>query len=139
VLCRAMQVSRSGFYKWQKRVNNPSQKVLQRYKDVAWLNYTEHYAACECGQDGTFGHVIDGNNYLLPGRHYQCLVCGGPANLGFVFGAKNNDNITVCTENGSYCLPNGILVLVGDDVEAFQNGTLGFIEDYYRHSKKEFH
>ncbi len=67
------------------------------------------------------------------------LICCDPANLGFVFGAKNNDNITVCTENGSYCLPNGILVLVGDDVEAFQNGTLGFIEDYYRHSKKEFH
>lgn len=44
MLCRAMQVSRSGFYKWQKRVNNPSQKVLQRYKDVAlFIAYHNEY------------------------------------------------------------------------------------------------
>lgn len=29
-----MNVSRSGFYKWQERVNRPSEKVLQRARDI---------------------------------------------------------------------------------------------------------
>lgn len=30
------------------------------------------------------------------------------------------------TRNGSYILPNGIIVLVDEDIEAFMNGTLVF-------------
>lgn len=32
------------------------------------------------------------------------------------------------TVNGSYLLPNGIAVLVDEDVEAYLNGTLAFYE-----------
>ena len=31
------------------------------------------------------------------------------------------------TENGSYIMPNGIIVLMDEDVEAYINGTLEFI------------
>jgi hypothetical protein len=42
-----------------------------------------------------------------------------------VLGINQNN---VVTENGSYMLNNGILVLVPEDVEAYINGNLKFIE-----------
>ena len=44
VLCKAMNVSRSGFYKWQKRVNHPSHKDIAKGHDVMlFLKYHEQY------------------------------------------------------------------------------------------------
>lgn len=33
------------------------------------------------------------------------------------------------TENGSYILPNGVIVLVDEDIESYFNGTLEFYSD----------
>ena len=37
-------------------------------------------------------------------------------------------NIAKVTINGSYILPNGIIVLVDADIEAYENGTLVFYD-----------
>ena len=37
-------------------------------------------------------------------------------------------SITKVTINGSYILPNGIIVLVDEDIEAYENGTLIFYD-----------
>ena len=37
-------------------------------------------------------------------------------------------NIQKVTINGSYILPNGIIVLVDEDIEAYENGTLVFYD-----------
>ena len=37
-------------------------------------------------------------------------------------------NITKYSINGSYILPNGIIVLVDEDIEAYENGTLVFYD-----------
>jgi hypothetical protein len=37
-----------------------------------------------------------------------------------------SSTISHITLNGSYVLPNGIVVLVDEDVEAYMNGTLQF-------------
>lgn len=43
-LCLVMKVSRSGFYRWQDRVNRPSEKVLQRARDVGlFIDYHERH------------------------------------------------------------------------------------------------
>lgn len=34
-LCRAMSISRSGFYKWKARLSNPSDRLRKRMADVA--------------------------------------------------------------------------------------------------------
>ena len=38
------------------------------------------------------------------------------------------NSITQVTSNGSYILPNGIIVLVDADIEAYLNGTLVFYD-----------
>jgi len=43
-LCNIMSVSRSGFYKWRKRMNNPSQRTLNFVSDVLlFKEYHEKY------------------------------------------------------------------------------------------------
>ncbi|MDY2888847.1 MAG: hypothetical protein SOU19_04695 [Candidatus Caccosoma sp.] len=39
---------------------------------------------------------------------------------------ENTKSIKFVTRNGSYILPNGIIALVDEDIEAFMNGTLVF-------------
>ena len=39
-----------------------------------------------------------------------------------------NSSITQVTLNGSYILPNGIIVLVDEDIEAYMDGTLVFYD-----------
>ena len=37
-------------------------------------------------------------------------------------------NVQKVSINGSYILPNGIIVLVDEDIEAYENGTLVFYD-----------
>ena len=37
-----MDVNRSSYYKWLKRKNNPSQKILQREKDIILIKEIHH-------------------------------------------------------------------------------------------------
>ncbi|MBO7085784.1 MAG: hypothetical protein J6W25_01565, partial [Bacilli bacterium] len=54
-----------------------------------------------------------------------CLLCNGPASFGGII----HDGIGSYpyTLNGSFILPNGVIVLVDEDFEAYMNGTLVFI------------
>ena len=91
-----------------------------------WINYTQHTATCACGGLHIEYHVvIDGP--LPPGQQYAtCIVCGGPASMGIV---PPNKKSLLRSQNGSYILLNGIVVLVDDDIKAYLDGTLIF--NYY--------
>lgn len=47
---------------------------------------------------------------------------------GMNFATITPDNAAKVSVNGSYILPNGIIVLVDEDVEAYLNGTLVFYD-----------
>ena len=55
------------------------------------------------------------------------MVCGAWINLDFGFGQIIH-NVQKISANGSYILPNGIIVLVDEDVEAYLDGTLVFYD-----------
>ena len=94
-----------------------------------WINYQHHQALCACGQGIREGHYIRlGSTTLSNKRYYTCLLCGGDAERGFVVIGSSSE-IQIVTENGSYVLPNGITVLVDEDIAAFLNGTLVFINN----------
>ncbi|MDE7385122.1 MAG: CHAP domain-containing protein [Anaeroplasmataceae bacterium] len=82
-----------------------------------WKNETKHFASCFCGIQELQAHAIKkGTN--------KCIVCGGPASSGF-------DDLTAlrtikASKNGSYILPNGVIVLDEKDIYAYLNGTLVF-------------
>lgn len=94
-----------------------SHSYTDRY---VWKSYTQHDCFCECNQKITSSHVIQhgsGTGYAT------CLLCNGLASIG-------NLNSVVAdlphTQNGSYILPNGTVVLVEEDIETYMSGSLIF-------------
>lgn len=95
-------------------------------EDYQWLNYTQHNAVCNCGAVTAQSHVVASNTYALGGNYASCLLCGGQAELGFIQMGINSNQVTKVTLNGSFILPNGVIVLVDEDLEDYLNGTLVF-------------
>ena len=92
---------------------------------------THHIEACECGAIGTVTgpHVISAAEAGL--RMAFCMLCGQRVlvdNTIIQVPGTNNLITMPRSANGSYILPNGIIVLVDEDVEAYFAGTLVFYE-----------
>ena len=81
-----------------------------------------HNSHCDCGQPITQRHVISPND--VGQTNQWCKYCGellvGSGTLNGVYTDYPH------TENGSYILPSGVIVLVPEDEEAYLNGTLEF-------------
>ena len=95
------------------------------YDGYVYLNKLSHRAVCDCGATGTIGaHYtnsgdVDGDGYA------PCSACGYLMDLRDD-GSEGLMSIPQVSVNGSYILPNGIVVLVDEDVEAYLAGTLQF-------------
>lgn len=88
-----------------------------------WLNLTTHTMLCECGDLIESNHVVSSDAYNSGASIAPCLLCGGNATIGFI---EIQNNILKISENGSFILSNGLVVLVDKDIEAYMNGTLIF-------------
>lgn len=96
------------------------------HEPYTWVNYTKHKASCGCGAITQQGHVI-ANSTLASGKKYAtCLLCKGKAEMGFTPIDSFDNEIEYVTDNKSYILRNGIIVLVDEDVELFFKGNLRF-------------
>ena len=90
-----------------------------------WVNYTKHRKICSCGSNVLEGHAVESGSFG-PGQQYAtCIMCGGLASVGFIEPSLRVGYPT--TLNGSYIIPNGVVVLVEDDIESYLDGTLVFI------------
>lgn len=101
---------------------------IHDYHDpYTWKSYTLHIATCGCGVKKEVPHAVSSNayNYHID-RFASCLLCGGLAEIGFV--PINSTSIKYVSENGSFILPNGVIVLVDEDIENYLNGNLEFIK-----------
>ena len=90
-----------------------------------YRNGNYHFTRCDCGYSALEPHFIR-SSQIVGGRYATCLGCGRQLDLW-------GDNATILptstikySANGSYILPNGIVVLVDEDVEAYLNGALIF-------------
>ena len=88
-----------------------------------WLDYTNHQKTCSCGRSSIEGHAIRNEDYISGNMNATCIICGGIANIGFI---EIQNNIVMISDNGSYVLSNGIVVLVDSDIESYLNNTLVF-------------
>ena len=89
-----------------------------------WNSYTKHTKQCTCGDSSLKSHVVDANAFNNGQQYATCMVCGGLASVGINPRSNNNYSYTL---NGSFILPNGVIVLVEEDYEAYMNDTLVFI------------
>ena len=91
------------------------------YKDTY-----SHKKACEiCGGEIIEAHAIRISEVV--GNRAPCIYCHRFINIGDNF-SQIIHNVQKVSVNGSYILPNGIIVLVDEDVEAYENGTLVFYD-----------
>lgn len=94
-----------------------------------WISYTLHNVECSCGESKTTQyHAVKSGSFNNGQRFATCLLCGGPAERGFVQLNINSLEVTQVTINGSFILPNGVIVLEDEDIEAYINGTLVFYD-----------
>ena len=89
-----------------------------------WISKTQHERTCVCGDSSNLPHVVKDNAFNGPGGNAVCIICKGLASVGAIY--SYNVNELPHTENGSYILSNGIIVLVDEDVDAYMNGNLTF-------------
>ena len=96
------------------------------YSEWQYYSSTQHIEKCPCGEIGTVkrAHAVRSSD---TGRYKRCISCGGMVDT------LGDSNIIVSTgrlitENGSYILPGGIIVLVDEDIEAYFNDELIFYD-----------
>ena len=96
---------------------------VHEYTEYEYYSNTQHIEKCACGAVGTYlsAHTVRSGI----GRFKECIECGGVVDT---FSGPNQleSTINMVTANGSYILPNGVIVLVDEDIEAYLNGTLVF-------------
>lgn len=94
-----------------------------------YYSNAKHKAYCECGEYVLRSHAVDSSSiYYSNGHQYgTCVGCGYIIDLGTGGGIIGPlENGMMVSDNGSYILPNGIIVLVEDDIDTYLEGTLVF-------------
>lgn len=86
-------------------------------------DYRSHKRACSCGSFELEAHYVRYSD-IVNNRYANCLGCLRRLDLNKDIAGVIRSGYTQITENGSYILPNGIIVLVDEDVEAYLTGTL---------------
>lgn len=89
-----------------------------------WVNLANHKSNCICGEYKLLPHAVLEGSYENGVTIATCYVCGGDAQIGFDIWPNNYQRKV--TNNGSYILPNGVIILVEEDVELFMQGKLTF-------------
>ena len=89
-----------------------------------WLSETQHQRTCNCGESSTAAHVVTQGSFSTGDGYGICLQCRGRVFMGVLYSFSIDE--LHHSANGSYILPNGIVVLVEEDIEAYMNGTLVF-------------
>lgn len=88
-----------------------------------WKNYNQHKSTCLCGETHQEPHAVSSTSF--GGQQYAtCLLCGGLASIGFI-GPMAKGTLPT-TINGSFILPNGVVVLVDTDIDSYLHNALIF-------------
>ena len=97
-----------------------SHSYTHRY---VWLSEVLHKSCCECGEYNTSNHVVTQGSFTTPDGYAICLLCRGRVLVGVLQSVPNR---SAHTDNGSFILTNGTIVLVESDIDAYIAGTLEF-------------
>ena len=93
------------------------------------LNNISHIVRCSCGLNTTESHTVTFADANDGDEQARCLGCNRLLDLSTDIAApiQTNANIRWST-NGSYLLPSGIIVLVNEDIEIYNEGKLLFFK-----------
>ena len=90
-----------------------------------YIDRKSHGDVCECGYyKSSSPHIIKQES--ISNSKGVCLECDATLDLNYDMGLTPFYDIVYITSNGSYKLPNGIIVLSDTDYNSYINGTLSF-------------
>ena len=95
------------------------------YGPYFYYDNCSHIKHCICGSYVLGNHYIKQSD-IINNRYAICLGCKARLDLFKDFAENTISAITQVSVNGSYILPNGIVVLVDEDIQAYLDGTLRF-------------
>ena len=78
-----------------------------------------------CGVSCLEPHVVENESFIGGNKFALCIACKAVVTIGMTH--HQSIGTLPHSENGSFILPDGIIVLVDEDKEAYFNGTLEFI------------
>lgn len=86
-------------------------------------NSSKHKSICSCGDYVLRPHAVSASQ---AGRYKTCVDCGYLVDTysDIVIVGPYSLNNTLNSDNGSYTLPNGVIVLMDSDINSYLNGTL---------------
>lgn len=86
-------------------------------------NSSKHKSICSCGNYVLRPHAVSASEV---GRYKTCIDCGYLVDTysEIVIVGPYSFNNTLNSDNGSYTLPNGVIILIDNDIEPYLNGTL---------------
>lgn len=97
---------------------------IHSYTDrYVWQSEVGHKSYCECGEYTTSSHVVTHGSFDTSDGYGICLRCRGRVFMGVLQSVPVG---SAHTDNGSYILTNGTIVLVDEDIDAYMAGTLEF-------------
>ena len=115
------------FYEQHTVKNNECTKCgehIHSYSDhYIWQTEGLHMAYCGCGEYSMKSHVVLPGAFPKPDGYAICMLCRGRVFIGQLNSITSG---LAHTDNGSFILTNGIIVLVDEDVQAYFSGTLEF-------------
>ena len=125
-------VSNGNIEEWYTQnvvVSMSTEQVFTCEHDYAYVSLGEngHRTTCVCGETRVESHAVNASEAL--GRYANCICCGYRVNLltGPIISPLNSTYLI--SENGSYVLQNGVIVLVEEDYTSYINGVLIFYEN----------
>ena len=115
------------FYEKHTIVNHECKECgehIHSYTDrYVWQSEGLHKAYCECDDYAMKNHVVKQGSFNTPDGYAICLLCRGRVFMGVLLSIPSE---LLHTDNGSFILTNGTIVLVDADIEAYIAGTLEF-------------
>lgn len=95
------------------------------YDSWIYYNRISHIECCSCGATGSETEVHYVKASEIKNNKAKCLGCNKTLDLtsDMAMTCSNNTKYSI---NGSYILPSGIIVLVDEDMDAYNNGILEF-------------
>lgn len=94
---------------------------IYTHRYLMWTS-TQHKSFCACREYKLQAHVIRADNLT------KCILCNGIIRGGISPLGTHSIEVQFITANGSYILPNGVIVLVEEDIQAYFAGTLVFYQ-----------
>ena len=112
------------YHKYVNQVNGLEYTFYEEHAPYVPVDNQYHRRNCACGVR-TGRHAILASQASLGKRYATCMTCGYLIDLsdGFYPVIMSATQVSV---NGSYITPEGIIILMDEDVQAYLEGTLTF-------------